>query len=221
MGIAELARRAGVTPRTIRYYVAEGLLSSAHGQGQRRAYGPEHLARLESIRRLKAEYLPLYEIRRRLIDLPQVEGDRLTQAPYSAGQSEQQVDIAGSGSNPSSDVVSPQFSRTNTGGRRGPSAVDGSTAFLNRVEHRPGLGFGVVPQMGRIEIFQPTETTWRRVVLAPGIELSYQDDDDPRLMEAIRRLIDQAPGILSTPSERPVKPNGNESARPDTHNRHP
>src|SRR3954453_18239949 len=107
MGIAELARRAGETPPTIRYYVAEGLLSSAHGQGQRRAYGPEHLARLEAIRRLKAEYLPLHEIRRRLIDLPQVEGDRLTQAPYSTGQSEQQVDIAGSGSNPSSDVVSP------------------------------------------------------------------------------------------------------------------
>ena len=66
MGIAELAQRAGVTPRTVRYYVAEGLLPPPGGRGQRRAYGQGHLDRLDEIRELKAAYLPLHEIRRRL-----------------------------------------------------------------------------------------------------------------------------------------------------------
>lgn len=68
LGIAELAQRAGVTPRTIRYYVAEGLLPPPGGRGQRRAYNQRHLDRLTAIRELKAAYLPLHEIRRRLDD---------------------------------------------------------------------------------------------------------------------------------------------------------
>jgi len=66
LGIAELAEQAGVTPRTVRYYVAEGLLPSPGGSGQQRTYSREHLLRLRAIKRLKDAYLPLEEIRRRL-----------------------------------------------------------------------------------------------------------------------------------------------------------
>ena len=66
MRIAELARLAGVTVRTVRYYVAEGLLAPPGGAGPRRVYTDEHLLRLRAIRLLKSEYLPLPEIRRRL-----------------------------------------------------------------------------------------------------------------------------------------------------------
>ena len=75
MGIAELAERAGVTPRTIRFYVAEGLLPPPGGRGQQRSYSREHLDRLGEIRRLKASYLPLQEIRRRLHGPGQVATD--------------------------------------------------------------------------------------------------------------------------------------------------
>src|SRR5882672_2759069 len=79
--IAELAERAGVTPRTIRYYVAEGLLPPPGGSGQRRVYGQEHLARLEAIRNLKASYLPLHEIRRKLVSAyPYVDASALVSA---------------------------------------------------------------------------------------------------------------------------------------------
>jgi len=64
LGIAELAEQAGVTPRTVRYYVAEGLLPSPGGSGQQRTYSREHLLRLRAIKRLKDAYLPLEEIRR-------------------------------------------------------------------------------------------------------------------------------------------------------------
>lgn len=55
----ELARAAGTSPRTVRYYVQRGLLPAPAFRGKDTAYGAEHLARLRAIRRLQEDYLPL------------------------------------------------------------------------------------------------------------------------------------------------------------------
>ena len=67
--IADLARLSGVNVRTIRYYLAQGLLPAVGQSGPGSKYDPGHLARLRLIRRLQGEHLPLAEIRRRLDDL--------------------------------------------------------------------------------------------------------------------------------------------------------
>jgi DNA-binding transcriptional MerR regulator len=64
--LADLARLADVTPRTVRYYVAQGLLPSPEAAGPSTRYGDGHLARLRLIRRLQRDHLPLAEIRLRL-----------------------------------------------------------------------------------------------------------------------------------------------------------
>jgi DNA-binding transcriptional MerR regulator len=64
--LTELADLAGVTPRTVRYYLSQGLLPAVGQSGPGSKYGAPHLARLRVIRRLQAEHLPLAEIRRRL-----------------------------------------------------------------------------------------------------------------------------------------------------------
>jgi DNA-binding transcriptional MerR regulator len=64
--LADLARLADVTPRTVRYYVAQGLLPSPEAAGSSTRYGEGHLARLRLIRRLQRDHLPLAEIRSRL-----------------------------------------------------------------------------------------------------------------------------------------------------------
>jgi len=64
--IGELADAAGVTVRTIRYYVKEGLLPAPHTQGRYALYNDSYLKRLELIRRWKDNYLPLKEIRVRI-----------------------------------------------------------------------------------------------------------------------------------------------------------
>ncbi len=64
--LTELADLAGVTPRTVRYYLAGGLLPQVGQMGPGSKYDGGHLARLRLIRRLQAEHLPLAEIRRRL-----------------------------------------------------------------------------------------------------------------------------------------------------------
>jgi DNA-binding transcriptional MerR regulator len=64
--LADLARLADVTPRTIRYYVAQGLLPSPDAAGPATRYSDGHLARLRLIHRMQRDHLPLAEIRERL-----------------------------------------------------------------------------------------------------------------------------------------------------------
>ena len=68
--IGELAQRAGVTRRTIRYYVEIGLLPPPEGAGKAAVYGPQHLERLETIKELQGYRLSLEEIRDRLAGKP-------------------------------------------------------------------------------------------------------------------------------------------------------
>jgi DNA-binding transcriptional MerR regulator len=75
--IDELADLAGVTVRTVRYYVSQGLLPVDVTPGPGPKYGDGELARLRLIKRLQREHLPLAEIRRRLEDLPNDEIERL------------------------------------------------------------------------------------------------------------------------------------------------
>jgi DNA-binding transcriptional MerR regulator len=63
--LKDLCDLAQVTPRTVRYYISEGLLRSP-GAGPGAKYDEAHLARLRLIRRLQREHLPLAEIRNRL-----------------------------------------------------------------------------------------------------------------------------------------------------------
>lgn len=70
MKLSELAQAAGVSPRTVRYYIAQGLLPSPGRLGPTTRYGREHLERLRLIRRLQDQRLSLAEIRSQLEDAP-------------------------------------------------------------------------------------------------------------------------------------------------------
>ena len=61
-GIAEMSREFGVTPRTIRFYEAEGLLAPLR-DGQRRVYRPRDRTRLRLILRGRRLGFPLAEVR--------------------------------------------------------------------------------------------------------------------------------------------------------------
>ncbi len=67
--LTELADLAGVTPRTVRYYMSQGLLPSPGASGPGAKYDDAHLGRLRLIRKLQREHLPLAEIRQRLAGL--------------------------------------------------------------------------------------------------------------------------------------------------------
>jgi DNA-binding transcriptional MerR regulator len=62
-GIEELADLGGVTRRTVRYYVQEGLLPPPLGLGRGRHYGEQHLERLLKVKALQEQGMPLAAIR--------------------------------------------------------------------------------------------------------------------------------------------------------------
>ncbi len=62
MTLAELAEASGLAARTIRFYIARGLVDGPVKAGRAAAYTPEHLARLESIKKLQSEGRMLSEI---------------------------------------------------------------------------------------------------------------------------------------------------------------
>lgn len=66
MSLRELAEKSGVPPRTIRLYITRGLLMGPRRRGREACYGPEHLERLQEIRRRQSQGQTLYEIARSL-----------------------------------------------------------------------------------------------------------------------------------------------------------
>jgi len=75
--LRELCEEAGVTARTVRYYIQQGLLRSPGSPGPGPKYDEGHLKRLYLIRRLQKEHLPLAEIRKRLGSLKDREIEQL------------------------------------------------------------------------------------------------------------------------------------------------
>jgi DNA-binding transcriptional MerR regulator len=59
MKLEDLAEKAGVSPRTVRYYVQRGLLPAPEFRGKDTAYGEEHLHRLRAIKKMQEQFLPL------------------------------------------------------------------------------------------------------------------------------------------------------------------
>jgi DNA-binding transcriptional MerR regulator len=66
MSLTELAEQTGIAGRTIRFYIARGLLRGPVKAGRGASYTAEHLKRLREITRLQGEGLTLAEIGRRL-----------------------------------------------------------------------------------------------------------------------------------------------------------
>ena len=199
--IAELAQRAEVTPRTIRYYVAEGLLPPPKGRGQRRVYSFGHYYRLVAIKRLKEAFLPLTEIRRRLLALSDHEIERLaTQSEGSAAT--ESVEYVASLvcravqprlDRPSYPLEGPvPYQLTQPTGMLGHATLD--------VSQSRGAYSTVDGPIQAHALPDEADDAWHRVTLAPGVEIHYQKSGDRRRDEAIAHIIRVAASILSSTS---------------------
>jgi DNA-binding transcriptional MerR regulator len=75
--VGELAELGGVSRRTVRYYVQEGLIPTPYGVGRGPHYGPEHLEELLKVKAMQEQGMSLEAIRRRL------SGDVTTSLPMA------------------------------------------------------------------------------------------------------------------------------------------
>jgi DNA-binding transcriptional MerR regulator len=72
-----------VTPRTVHYYIQQGLLPHATTGGAKASYDQRHLSRLRLIKRLQRQHLPLAEIRERLGRMTDEDVERALEEPSS------------------------------------------------------------------------------------------------------------------------------------------
>lgn len=73
--VSELAEKAGVTKRTIHYYISKGLLLPPEGTGVNSLYNDEHLERLLLIKELQNNYMPLSKIRDYIMENPKAKAN--------------------------------------------------------------------------------------------------------------------------------------------------
>lgn len=79
--VSELAEKAGVTKRTIHYYISKGLLLPPEGSGVNSLYNDGHLERILLIKKLQSEYMPLNKIREYIFENPTTKVHTTTEKP--------------------------------------------------------------------------------------------------------------------------------------------
>ena len=166
MTIRQLADRAGVTQRTIRYYTDEGLIDAPVDKVRMPRYTERHLLQLQAAAHLKAGYLPLRVIRARLAGL----GD------------EELCEIVSSVPQPVATIVANTSVQEVEASHKVGQTISGSNVAL-------------YDGTDTEEAIQPEakERRWHRVVIDDGIEIHFRDDrhldsgDLRRLSAMVRR----------------------------------
>ncbi|NJD59285.1 MAG: MerR family transcriptional regulator [Anaerolineae bacterium] len=194
--IHELAERAGISVRTIRYYIEEGLLPQPSYQGKYSYYSPSYLDRLELIRRLKESYLPLREIREIMNTLsdeevkhkllepsattPRFQGQPMPSQP-NARPAEKALQYI--------DQIMEDQSRYKTKG----------TTEKNQIRITRQSDLAVPPMSNLQDIYSDeSEGMWQRFELATGVELHLRHPIQPEMEYRVRQLLSFSRKIFST-----------------------
>ena len=203
----ELTAATGLTVRTVRYYVSEGLLPPPHGAGPGTRYTREHLERLILIGALKDAYLPLREIRRRLATMTGAEISEAVERLHARSPEPADRDDG--------DVVAPDMPMASlpSQGTAADAAAYIEAVLRNDPESRLGTPVGsVTPRAARRSpgsvrfpgANEPDQqpdagpVTWRRIAISPEAELLIEESTYRRRSEQIEALVAWAQRILTS-----------------------
>ena len=201
--LPELADLAGVTPRTVRYYLAQGLLPAVGQSGPGSKYDTGHLLRLRLIRRLQGEHLPLAEIRRRLEGLGDADIRELAAAEGPAAPPDSALDYLRTVLDGSRAVVRPQRSISAPPALM--SAPAATTAAVHRLEvaepvpsHASASASSPIAAGGSDDTAPtPVERSqWERIALTPDVELHIRRPLTRAQQKGIDRLVTIARELL-------------------------
>lgn len=196
--IEDLAQQSGLSLRTLRYYIQEGLLPGPDTAGKYASYSQQHLDYLAMITRLKNLHLPLKEIRhllsnmspedmRRILDYQNdihfnIQDEFELRKPYPAQ----------SGGKTRALEYIRDLEQRQTGFRSvagSPSIPAAPQAYQAQSENYQ------VKESARI--YQPNKERWTKVVLGYGIELNIRDEIARKFRGEIDELIKKAADLFS------------------------
>ncbi|HQP09532.1 MAG TPA: MerR family transcriptional regulator [Anaerolineaceae bacterium] len=181
--IGDLAEKAGVTVRTIRYYTEKGLLPEPDRSSKYAYYTSEHLERLDLIRKLKDLRLPLWEIED---VINSGDSDTLQKLLDQANES------------PRLNVITDRFEIPES--KPGDSALEYISSLVdakqiikeNRISSAPRS-----PARSQSPS-QPAPTSkWTRVEISPDIEIHFRQPLKPDQQKRLDQLLVEASHIFS------------------------
>lgn len=181
--IEELAERVDIPVRTVRYYIAEGLLPGPEGRGKATVYNDEHLQRLRLIRLLAHQRRPLAEIHRLLNHLS------LAEIRLLLADEERRIrELEPSGQQPGPQEYIATLLKNAQASRQSPPVSAGQpSAPPVRTVHESSRLYESRPA--------PKAENWRRWELAPGVELHVKEEAVEQHLSLIERIC-KAAGLL-------------------------
>jgi DNA-binding transcriptional MerR regulator len=194
--LADLCDLADVTPRTVRYYIAQGLLRPPTGAGPAARYDDGHLYRLRLIRRLQRDHLPLGEIRNRLSALTDPDVERLASEPAPAidSASDYIARLLGTKGTLAAPSWTPDLAAPAIPPPPVPPAFEPAAALA-----LPPPAMAPAPASTPTD--EPVRSQWERIVLTPDIELHVRRPLGRMQNRRVDRLLETARTILKEADE--------------------
>ena len=169
--LQELCEVSGVTPRTVRYYIKQGLLQGASRSGPGVQYPEGHLWRLRLIRRLQEEHLPLAKIRARLETISDAEIKTLLES-----------------------TLPPDVDR------QGPEDTSSASEYIKNLLVRSGPAPPLKKARMRGQPNMTERSQWDRIVIDPDIEIHVRRPQSRQKNKRIAQLIELAHQCIKEPS---------------------
>jgi len=201
--LEDLAHHSGLSIRTLRFYIQEGILPGPDSHGKNARYSQEHLDRLEAIRRLKHLHLPLQEIRQLLNHLTTDEIASIKQGHATLPQEE--------GSTRSKRIPDPSSSEKYSSaleyiqnlerGRNSILEISAPFASFSPVPEQD-LFFQMVDPGKFSPESEPLPETWTRIILLEGIELNIKGPRTIQEQEKITKLVQFGRDLFRDPQKK-------------------
>lgn len=199
--ISELAEITGVSTRTIRYYIEEGLLPQPETRGKYAIFSQEYVDRLRLIKTLKKTFLPLKEIKLRLDKLSAEQVHQLAhQFELHPGQDFARLDTY-------ANLDTSVSSETTVHEGKADYLVRGTRNTSPSSTHTPPSSAAKIPasQAERVRALpKPDEESWTRVTLLPGMELWIREEAQQKDRVKIQQLILYARDLFTSLDEKPA-----------------
>jgi DNA-binding transcriptional MerR regulator len=184
--IDELADEVGVPVRTIRYYIAEGMLPGPGSRGKGTTYSDDHLQRLRLIRRLVEQRVPLADVRQLVERLSPDETEALL--AEDERRSEQLQKLA---QTPSPAAYVAGLLARARASRQGKSPPAPPPSVRPGGEQRKTPPPAAGGQWTEAVPADAASEEWQRYIVAPGLELHVRRDLLPRYRDVVERILDE------------------------------
>jgi DNA-binding transcriptional MerR regulator len=178
----DLAKLADVTPRTIRFYIAQGLLPSPTQLGPAARYTEAHLDLLRLIKKLQTAHLPLAEIRSRLRGIPQDKVAQVAEATPDYEPADSALDYVNRLLRP----IAPAAPMPTMARRAAAPLPPAMPSMRMRTE-------AAAPKAAPVE---PDRAQWERITLGPDVELHIRRPLTRNQNKRVERLISIARELL-------------------------